>query len=207
MGWGGDDASPVAWLHPLVFVAALIIRSRDRRRDPKRWQLAGWRGAGLMIAISWIVGMVIELTITTDGDGFGGLHPDTGPSFILAQGYYVPAAVLTWAAVRRYGLDARRAFFFAGTMAWWEAVTVGAAALISPFFVLAPLLLAYYVSTYALCGMAGLLVVDAAGLAGRRPRSISDRRLLCYGAFAGAGAWATFMGWAVLSSKLFGFAT
>lgn len=205
IGWGGEDASPVAWLNPLVFVAALLIRFRDTRRGPGRLQLRGWRAVGVMLVIGWMVGMLIEFTLTTDGDGFGGLHPDTVPSFILAQGYYLPAVLFTWAATRRYGLDTRRAFFFAGAMAWWEALTFGVVAMLSPFFFLAPFLLAYYVATYALCGMGGLLVVDASTVGSSRSRSISDRRLLGYGAIAGAAAWVIFMAWAVLASHLFGF--
>jgi hypothetical protein len=157
------------------------------------------------MVIGWAVGMLVELTIAAGGDGFGGMHPDTGPSFILAQGYYIPLAVVTWAVVRRYGLDTRRAFFFAGVLAWWEVLTVGVVALISPFFVLAPLLISYYFSTYALCGMAGLLAVDPAGLASRTPLPISNRRLAAYGVVAGAAAWGVFMLWAVVASRLFGF--
>ena len=205
LGWSGEEASSLAWLNPLVFVVALAVRLHDTRRRPLRWRLTGWLGAVLMIAIGWAVGMVIELTIAAGGDGFGGMHPDTGPSFILAQGFYVPAAAVTWFAVRRYGLDTRRAFFFAGTLAWWEALTVGAVALLSPLVLLAPLFIAYYVSTYALCGMAGLLVIDAAGLAGPTPRPITSRRLLAYGFLAGTGCWVVFLLWAAATSRIFGF--
>ena len=206
LGWGGEEASSLAWLNPLLFVPALAIRFHDVRRGALRWQLTGWRGAAAVIAMGWAVGMVVESTIAAGGDGYGGMHADTGPSFILAQGYYIPAAAITWVVVRRYGLDVRRAFFFAGTMAWWETLTLGAISLVSPPFVHAPFLIAYYFSTYALCGMAGLLVVDPKGIASRRPRSISNRRLLALGTFAGACSWAVFMLWAVSASHLFGFA-
>lgn len=205
LGWNGEDASSLAWLNPLLFVAALIVRTLDARRGERRWHLTGWRGALVVMVIGWTVGMTVELTLAAGGDGLGGMHPDTGPSFILAQGYYIPLAVVTWAVVRRYGLDTRRAFFFAGVLAWWEALTVGVVALISPFFVLAPLLIAYYFSTYALCGMAGLLAVDPAGLVSRAPRPISNRRLAAYGVIAGAACWTVFMLWAVVASRLVGF--
>ena len=205
LGWNGDEASSLAWLNPLLFVAALAVRHPDARRGARRWRIGGWRGAVATVAIGWVVGMIVELTIAAGGDGYGGMHPDTGPSFVLAQGYYIPMALLTWAAVRRYGLDTRRAFFFAGAMAWWEVLTVGLTAIISPFFVLAPALIAYYFSTYALCGMAGTLVVDPGGLARPAPVAISTRRLLVHGVIAGAAAWAVFMLWAVVASRAFGF--
>jgi hypothetical protein len=205
LGWNGEDASSLAWLNPLLFVAALIVRTLDARRGERRWHLTGWRGALVVMVIGWTVGMMVELTLAAGGDGLGGMHPDTGPSFILAQGYYIPLAVVTWAVVRRYGLDTRRAFFFAGVLAWWEALTVGVVALISPFFVLAPLLIAYYFSTYALCGMAGLLAVDPGGPATVPPHSITTRRLAVYGVIAGAATWAVFMLWAVVASRIFGF--
>ena len=205
LGWSGDEASAVAWLNPLLFLVVLSVRTLDARRGEWRWHLTGWGGALAVVAIGWAVGMLVELTIAAGGDGFGGMHPETGPSFVLAQGYYIPLGVVTWAVVRRYALDTRRAFFFAGVLAWWEVLTVGVSALISPFFVLAPLLIAYYFSTYALCGMAGLLAVDHAGLACRSPRRISDRRLAAFGVAAGALTWGVFMLWAVLASRLFGF--
>ena len=205
LGWNGDEASSLAWLNPLLFVGALAVRHGDARRGPRRRRLGGLRGGVATVAIGWVVGMIVELTIAAGGDGYGGMHPDTGPSFVLAQGYYIPMALLTWAAVRRYGLDTRRAFFFAGAMAWWEVLTAGLTAIISPFFVLAPALIAYYFSTYALCGMAGTLAIDPAGLARPVPVAISTRRLVAHGVIAGAAAWAVFMLWAVVASRVLGF--
>ena len=156
------------------------------------------------MAASWAAGMLVELTISVDGSGVGCMHRDTKASFILAQGYYVPAAVFMWVMIRRYGLDLRRAFFCAGAMAWWEALTMGAVALLSPMFVFAPLLAAYYVTTYSLCAMAGLLVVDNRTLHAAAPRQISIRRLVAYGAVGGAACWAVFVAWAALAARLFG---
>lgn len=205
IGWNGEGASSLAWLNPLLFVGALAVRWVDTRHRPRRVRLGRRASAAAMVAIGWFVGMFVELTLAADGDGFGGMHPDTVPSFVIAQGYYLPAVLCTWWAVRRYGLDVRRAFWFAGALAWWEALTVGAGSLLSPLFPLAPVLAAYYVATYALCGTGGLLVVDAAALHTPTPRPISTRRLVAYGAVAGALSWAAFMGWAVLTSRLVGF--
>lgn len=205
LGWSGDEASSLAWLNPLLFVAALAVRWHDHRSGRARLTVGGWRAVAVFLAVGWAFGMVVELTIAAGGDGFGGMHPDTGPSFVIAQGYYLPAVALTWWAVRRYGLDERRAFWFAGAMAWWEALTIGAVAMISPAFPLAPMLAAYYVATYALCGMAGLLVVDRRQLHATSPRGISTRRLVAYGVAAGTASWAAFMAWALTASALLGF--
>jgi hypothetical protein len=205
MGWGGEDASPLAWINPVLFAVALAVRMIDHRRGQARARLSP-RGAALaFVAVSWVAGMLVELTISTDGTGLGGMHPDTGPSFVLAQGYYVPAALFMWVMIRRYRLDVRWAFFCAGAMGWWEALTIGAVALLSPAFVLAPLLAAYFVATYALCAMAGLLVVDHHALHAAPSRPISRRRLLVYGAAGGAACWAIFITWAVIAASLFGF--
>ncbi len=205
LGWNGDEASSIAWLNPLLFVGALAVRWHDRRSGRARLTLGRWATTGMFVIVGWAIGMVVELTIAAGGDGFGGMHPDTGPSFVIAQGYYIPAVLLTLWAVRRYGLDERRAFWFAGAMAWWEALTFGVVAMISPAFPLAPILAAYYVATYALCGMAGMLVVDHRVLHTASPRSISTRRLVGYGVAAGTASWAAFMLWAVTASALFGF--
>lgn len=205
LGWSGTGASSLAWLNPLLFIGALAVRWSDARRGERRLHLGRWTSFGVMLLVGWTVGMFVEITLAADGDGFGGMHPDTVPSFVIAQGYYLPAVLCSWWAVRRYGLDVRRAFWFAGAMAWWEALTVGAVSLLTPLFPLAPVLAAYYVATYALCGMGGLLVVDTDALHARTPRPITTRRLVAYGVVAGALSWAVFMGWAMLASHLVGF--
>lgn len=205
LGWGGEDASALAWLNPPMLALVLVLRWHDARRGPWRWAPPGWAAGPLVVAIGWAAAMAYELMLAAGGDGYGGMHADTGPSFVIAQGYYVPAAVITWWMVRRHGLDTRRAFFFAGAMAWYEALVVGVVSLISPLFVLAPALAAYYVTTYALFGMAGLLVVDPPRVAGPAPRPIGMRRLLALGALAGAACWALFLGWSYLAAALFGF--
>jgi len=205
IGWGGEDASAVAWLNPVILAAVLAVRLADHRRGARRWSAPRWVAGPLFVAAGWTAGMAYELTLAAGGDGYGGMHPETGPSFVIAQGYYIPAVVLTWWMVRRHGLDVPRAFAFAGAMAWYEALTVGAVSLISPAFVLAPALAAYYVTTYALFGMAGLLVLDHRGLGRATPRPIGTRRLLLAGVVAGSLCWALFLGWAHLSAALFGF--
>jgi len=205
IGWGGDDASGLAWLNPVALALLLAVRWADVRRGPRRWAAPRWAAGPLVAVMGWAAGMAYEFTLAAGGDGYGGMHPDTGPSFVIAQGYYVPAALVTWWAVRRHGLDTRRAFFFAGAMAWYEALTVGAVSLISPLFVLGPALAAYYVTTYALFGMAGLLVVDHRRVARPDPRPIGMRRLLLLGALAGSACWAVFLAWSYLAAALFGF--
>lgn len=205
IGWGGEGASTLGWLNPVMLAAVLALRVSDARRGMRRWPMPRWAAVTAFLVTGWAAGMAYELTLSAEGEGFGGMHPETGPSFVIAQGYYVPAVAATWWMVRRYGLDVPRAFAFAGAMAWYEALTVGAASLISPAFVLAPALAAYYVSTYALFGMAGLLVVDHRGIGRVPPRHIRTGRLLLAGVVTGSACWALFLGWAHLSAAVFGF--
>ena len=205
LGWSGEEASSLAWLNPLVFVLALAVRLHDTRRRPLRWHLTGWRGALLMIAIGWAVGMVIELTIAAGGDGFGGMHPDTGPSFILAQGFYVPAAVVTWFAVRRYGLDTRRAFFFAGTLAWWRPSPWARWRSCHPW---SSWRLSSSPTTCRRTPCAAWPACSSSTPRGwPEPRDDRSRRarLLAYGFVVGAGCWVVFLLWAAATSRLFGF--
>lgn len=94
---GDDPKSPIAWLqYPLLLFLAWGALS-----TPVDAQI----GAKLIpfVFLSWLLGMSVELTLTVDGSGIGGVHPDTLTSFILAQGDYIPLAILVWAFHRWMG--------------------------------------------------------------------------------------------------------
>lgn len=45
--------------------------------------------------------MMFEAGLTVTGEGIGGSTPRPLPSFILAQGDYIPIAVVTYLVIRR----------------------------------------------------------------------------------------------------------
>ena len=117
----------------------------------------GWRpgkGAAMAAAaaLSWAFGMVYETSLTVDGSGIGGVHPDTRMSFLLAQGDYVPLALVAVAAVWWWRLDVRGAVFFAMGIALTEALIFAPVlreVLFSPAFFMSPLFFAYFALVYA----------------------------------------------------------
>ncbi len=116
------------------------------------------------IFIVWLFGMIYELTLTVTGEGVGGLHPNTVPSFILAQGDYIPIAIVSYFVIRRTHASFKKVFFFAGGKSLTEGIIftgVLASQIASPLFYFAPLTLAYYTLVYASFIAAPLIFVDA----------------------------------------------
>lgn len=184
------DASPFWWLLPILFSIYLVRwAGRDRWR---RWRPRRAVAAYLLLACA--TGVAYELTLSEGG--LGGLAPDTATSFALLPGYLVPAVVFTWWMTWRYQLNERRLFFLAGVMAWYEAVTVGAGYVVSTPLV-APILVAFYLSSYAVYnGALGLLVIDPTRLWADTIRPLSTGRLLLAGVAGGAACWLCFVAWA-----------
>ncbi len=193
---GGDDGSPWHWTVPGLFLgyAGLWLLGR-RVPAPRLPRLVA--GAAYVVA-GLAAGVLFEVGLTVDGTGVGGLHPDTTTSFLLLPGYLVPAVGLTLLAVARYGLDARQAFFVAGGMCWFEALTVGGPSMLAaPWF--APLALVFYVASYAVyTGALGLLLVDPRSLWAANPRPASRRWLAAYSFVGGAVAWLCFGAWSLI---------
>lgn len=194
---GGGDASNLRFLDPLVLVLGLALwiaedrwSFRERLRIPRRL-------APLMfVAVGLLAGLAVEFAIAAGGDGYGGLHEDTRKSFALFPGYYVPAILLALWLVRRLALDRRQAFFAGAAFGAYEAITVGALALLSPGFVFAPFLAAYYGTVYALIGMGGILLVPERLLHRPGAAPVTTKRALTYALPAGLLAWVAFMAWA-----------
>jgi hypothetical protein len=117
------------------------------------------------VILVWLLGMVYELTLTVNGDGVGGIHPSTVPSFILAQGDYIPIAISAYFVIKRTYASFKEVFFFAGGKSLTEGLIfngVLASQIASPAFFLSPLTLAYYTLAYASFIALPLLLVDAA---------------------------------------------
>jgi hypothetical protein len=170
----------------LVLIAGLIAAAR-------RWQgLDFGRFAAPLFALgSWACGMVYELSLTVDGTGLGGIHPDTRTSFVLAQGDYIMLALITWAAVRWLRLDLTGAFFFAAGVSLTEGlvftgvvwrVATSAQAYLTPAY------LGYYFLAYASFLVVPLVIVAPRSLwAATSLFGASLPRLILLGFGAGMG--------------------
>ena len=136
-----EAASSLWFLDPLLLVTFLL----GLGQRPWLRRSGGWSTAVLFIGLSWLTGMLYELSLRTGPTGFGGMHPQTVPSFLMAQGFYVPLALLSYFLIRRYRYTFKEAFFAFSLVALYEMVTMGwlFAALFSPLFFLTPLLIAY----------------------------------------------------------------
>lgn len=199
---GDRSTSSVLWpldaLLMLLFAGGLWWRGRHGR--PPRLALSG-RGAALAFLLgSWLTGMLYELSLRTGVAGFGGMHPDTATSFLLAQGFYVPFAVGGWLLARRYGYSAENVFWAGALSCLYELLTVGVVTLIRQpnLLPLAPLLGGYYLTVYGYILALPLLFVDERGLWGPAPRPISRGRKALYGLLLGAACWVAFLCWAWL---------
>ncbi|MDH4117978.1 MAG: hypothetical protein OEX04_02850 [Acidimicrobiia bacterium] len=151
LGAGSEPRSPFWFAEAIIYAFYLLVLWRTRE---------GWTGFDLSrrlapiayLGLSWLIGMAYELSLTVDGTGIGGVHPETRTSFILAQGDYVPIALVALAATRLKRLTYRDAFFLAAGMSLTEGLVftgVLTATVLSPAFVLAPLVAAYYALAYS----------------------------------------------------------
>ena len=193
----GAGASRLWWLDPLLlvgYVAGLWWRRNSRPRGGLRW-------AGLVfVALSWLTGMLYELSLRTGAAGFGGMHPDTTTSFLLAQGFYVPLAVGGWLLARRFGYSAETVFWTGALASLYELITVGVPAVLGQpsFLLLAPLLAGYYLTVYGYFLALPLLFMDERCLWASAPRPISRLQRAALGVALGLVCWAIFIGWAAL---------
>lgn len=115
------------------------------------------------VFLVWLFGMVYEVSLTVNGQGVGGIHPETLPSFILAQGDYIPIALTSYFIIRKTRASFQDMFFFAGGKSLTEGLIftgVLTSVLISPMFWLSPLVIAYYTMAYSSFIALPLLLID-----------------------------------------------
>jgi hypothetical protein len=195
-------ASVLWWLDPLLllgFAAGWWARSRRPGWWP-RLRLSGVAAAVVFIGGSWLAGMLYELSLRTGPTGFGGMHPDTATSFVLAQGHYLPFAVGGWWLARRYGYGAAGVFWTGALASLYEMVIAGFPAIAGApqFWLLTPLILGYYLYVYALILAFPLLFLDERSLWAAAPRSIGAWGKVWRGVLFGLLYWVVFVGWAGL---------
>ncbi len=150
-----------AWiLYALMFIGLWANWKFDlRKRIPIPRRLA----PAIYIFLVWLFGMVFETSLTVTGQGVGGVHDETLASFILAQGDYIPIAIVSYVVVRKWRLSFREMFFVAGGKSLTEGLIftgVLTAILFSPQFLLAPIVLGYYALAYSSFIALPLLFID-----------------------------------------------
>ena len=199
------EGTTVLWfLDPLMSVIFLAVMWGNRRFQWKdRIRLSRPQAAVAFIAFSWLIGMLTELTLSKSPGSFGGLHEKTIPSFILAQGFYIPLAVLGFWVVRRYHLSFYELFFVAGMTSIYEAVVIGLPVLLSPMFIAAPIVIAYYFVLYSRLLSMGLLFIDEKLLWDHVERPISFKRKLGYGVLISIVCWTIFVAWGTAMAWVF----
>ena len=184
------------WKSPLWFLDSLLILCLLMGfwfRKRFHWQpvkLSRKQTATVFVVLSWLVGMLYELTLSESPGNIGGFHDKTIPSFILAQGFYIPFAVLSYFLVGKFHFNFRDVFFVAGLVSLYEALQFGVpGTLFSPLFFLTPLVVAYYVVVYAQMLALPLLMVDETLLwHGDKPRLLMWHKVF-YGLVLGLTCW------------------
>ena len=162
---GSAEVRSPLWFTELVLYGLMIFglwanqrwALRKKLALPKRWAPAAY------IFLVWLCGMLFEASLTVTGEGIGGIHPQNLPSFILAQGDYIPLAIISYLVIRKYHLSFREVFFLAGGKSLTEGLIftgVLTAVILSPQFFLAPIVLAYYTLAYSSFIALPLLLVD-----------------------------------------------
>jgi len=153
------------WFSELVLYALMLAGLwansrydlRKRIRVPRRLAPLAY------VALVWSFGMLFEIGLTVTGEGIGGVHPETLPSFILAQGDYIAIALISFLVIRKTQASFREMFFFAGGKSLTEGLIFTGAltsVLLSPLFFLSPIVLAYYTLAYSSFVALPLLLID-----------------------------------------------
>jgi hypothetical protein len=197
----GDDSSILWFLAPLLMAVFIAGLWRARRQGGAPFGHATRLPPALLfIGGSWLAGMTYELALRTGPTGFGGMAPDTGASFLLAQGFYVPFAIGGWWLARRYGYSLQDVFWTGALGSLYEAITAGATTVVAQpaLLPLAPLMAGYYLTVYGYILAMPLLFVDEQRLWAATARPRTRWRKAIYGVVLGLVCWAVFVGWAAL---------
>jgi hypothetical protein len=149
-------------LYGMMCAGLLALRQRDYRLTlPHRLAMTSY------VVLVCSFGMVYETSLTVDGTGIGGVHPDTFSSFVLAIGDYLMLAVVSVVLIRRFHLDFKGVFFLAAGISLSEGLIftgVLTAILMSAQFYAAPLFIAYYALAYASFVALPLLIIQPKSL-------------------------------------------
>ena len=166
---GNSEVRSPYWFSELILYGLMLTGLWANRKYDLRKRLAIPRqlAPAAYIFLVWLFGMMFEASLTVTGEGIGGLHPKTVPSFILAQGDYIPIAVISYLVIRKFRLSFREVFFFSGGKSLTEGLIftgVLTTVIVSPLFFLAPVVVAYYTLAYSSFIALPLLFIDEEAL-------------------------------------------
>ena len=157
-------ASPYRYVEWVLYALLIVGLWANWKFDlRKRIPIPRHVAPGAYIFLVWLCGMLFETSLTVTGQGVGGVHPETIPSFILAQGDYIPLAIVSYFVVRYGRLSFREMFFVAGGKSLTEGLIftgVLTTVVLSPQFFLAPIVLGYYTLAYSSFIALPLLFID-----------------------------------------------
>jgi hypothetical protein len=210
-------AQPLPWT---VLGLGLRVMPSDAPRSTLGWldwplyvgviggfaaQGLGWRGARLtplaaalgFLALSLAFGTMYELSLTVDGTGWGGVHPDTRTSFVLAFGDYAMLALACLLAIRWLRLSAAQLYWLAFGISMTEGAVFTGVLWQVPLPAM-PIYVAYYALAYATFLVLPALLVNPRRLwRDDRPARLNPLVLLALGfaiAFAVRVIWGLVYG-------------
>jgi hypothetical protein len=204
-GTGGALPTPFWWVEIILLVVLIagFALGRGLEWRPRRAVLVA-------AALIWVCGMGYELTLTVDGTGLGGIHPDTRASFILGQGDYLMIAAFTAGAVWFWRLTPRDVLWLAGGKSLTEGLIFTGlltGVLTDPALVpFAPLMGSYYVLAYATFMVVPFFIIAPGAVwrpgTGWRPNVLILWATGFAAAFVIRVIWG--LGWAPLATWAFG---
>jgi hypothetical protein len=164
-GTGNTGLKSPYWFSELILYGLMVIGLWANNRWDIRKRLVIPRSLAPLayIFLVWLFGMMFEMSLTVNGEGIGGMHQETLPSFILAQGDYLALAIVSYLAIRKLNLSFPEVFFLAGGKSLTEGLLFMGhltATILSPQFFLAPLVAAYYALAYSSFIALPLLFID-----------------------------------------------
>lgn len=160
--WRNDGPRSALWFAELPLYALMIGALLWRGVAGLGWRPSRRLAPIVFVGLSWAFGMIYEASLSVDGTGIGGVHPDTRASYLLAQGDYILIAVASWIMVRLFHLDFHGMFHFAAGKSLTEGLIftgVLTAVLMSAQVWAAPFVQAYYALAYAAFVALPLLII------------------------------------------------
>lgn len=177
-GKTSDLASPFWYFKPVLYIILLLCLI-FRNKIPKITFIPPKIQFVLLV---WIILNLIEMSLADFG-GIGGMHPETLPNFIIAQGQYITLPILLLALVRRYNFTAEQLYIAAVLASSAEGLIFGGfwwGVILSPLFFLLPFYIAVHGLIYACFIYLPYLIVGPDRLISKNPLRIGFAKKIIY---------------------------